>query len=117
MPDSPKIHAEILSLLDKTTGEPYNRAAINAIEKDGLERYKYDVPPGFEDSKDKSEQGYRTYGDFSYQKLFEDLKVWKQMINKAKNEGNPTSIIFITEEKKKYWWETEVLKLKDHYLA
>ncbi|KJD45760.1 hypothetical protein QD47_09715 [Paenibacillus terrae] len=96
-----------MNLLEGIIGEPYPQDKINIIEKEGGERYKYSVPPGFKDKDDKNKLDYRTYGDFRYQQLYGDLIVWNQMIDRAKTENNPTSIIFITEEKKEDWWEKD----------
>lgn len=63
---------------------------LNAIRKDGEERYAKKVPPGFEDAK-------KTEGD-----KFGDLIIWKEMIEKAKAEKRP--MIFVTDDGKSDWW-------------
>ncbi|PGX57077.1 hypothetical protein COE12_03535 [Bacillus anthracis] len=112
LPDSKKTHEDLLNLLDGIIGASYQQDRINRIEKEGQERYKYSVPPGFEDKDAKDKQGYRTYGDIRYQQLYGDLIVWNQMIDRAKDEENTTPIIFVTEEKKADWWEKEGQNIK-----
>ncbi|MDG5789658.1 PIN-like domain-containing protein [Evansella sp. AB-P1] len=112
LPYSKETQDELLLLLDGVIGDPYTQDMINAIEKDGLERYVHNVPPGFKDKDKNSMKDYRTYGDIRYQQKYGDLIVWNQMLDRAKREENPTSIIFITEEKKEDWWEKESGKIK-----
>ncbi|RYD02485.1 hypothetical protein N752_24460 [Desulforamulus aquiferis] len=97
-------------LLDGIIGEPYAQDRVNAIEKEGIERYKYNVPPGFKDKDDKDKQSYRTYGDIRYQQLYGDLIVWNQVIDKAKESSTP--IILVTEDRKEDWWEKDGQKIK-----
>ncbi|WP_225988750.1 PIN-like domain-containing protein [Peribacillus frigoritolerans] len=111
LPDSKKIQNDLLTLLDGIIGEPYSQKDIDKIEKDGKERYQHNIPPGFKDKTD-DKQGYRTYGDFRYQQLYGDLIVWNQMIDKAKTEGNPKPIIYITEDRKEDWWEKDRGEIK-----
>ncbi|WP_430507766.1 PIN-like domain-containing protein [Rossellomorea marisflavi] len=112
LPDSKEIQMDLMQLLDGVIGEPYNQDKINTIEKDGLDRYKHNVPPGYKDKGEKKKENHRTYGDFRYQQLYGDLIVWHQMLDKASEEDNPAPIIFITEEKKEDWWEKEEGKIK-----
>lgn len=111
LPDSNTIQQDLLSLLNGIVGEPYSQEKINAIEKEGKERYQHNIPPGFKDKTD-DKQGYRTYGDFRYQQLYGDLIVWNQLIDKAKTEENPKPIIYITEDRKEDWWEKHGGKIK-----
>nr|WP_315990201.1 PIN-like domain-containing protein [Desulforamulus aquiferis] len=97
-------------MLDGIIGEPYAQDRVNAIEKEGIERYKYNVPPGFKDKDDKDKQSYRTYGDIRYQQLYGDLIVWNQVIDKAKESSTP--IILVTEDRKEDWWEKDGQKIK-----
>ncbi|RJX40939.1 hypothetical protein D3P09_02670 [Paenibacillus pinisoli] len=112
LPDSNAIQQEIIKLLDGITGDSYSQDRINEIEKEGKDRYQHDVPPGFKDKEDKDKQGFRTYGQFRYQQLYGDLIVWNQIIDKAKNEENPTPIILITEDRKEDWWDKDGQKIK-----
>jgi predicted nucleic acid-binding protein len=103
LPDVNEIESKLFELIDSIIGDSYNQQKINEIEKEGKERYKHEVPPGWEDKNDKRKESFRTFGGIRYQKLYGDLIMWNQMINKAEEATNP--IIFITEEKKEDWWE------------
>ncbi|PEW76318.1 hypothetical protein CN424_19410 [Bacillus cereus] len=105
LPNPKEIKENIFSLLDGIIGEPYNQERLNEIEKQGKERYPHEIPPGFEDDKDPQKQGYRIFGKMKYQQKYGDLILWNQIIDFVKNSNNPSPIIFITEEKKKDWWE------------
>lgn len=107
LPDAEAIKKDLLELLEGIVGEPYNQEKINEIETDGIERYANEIPPGFRDAKAKDKKGYRIFGEMKYQQKFGDLIMWNQIIDKAKDEQSPTSIIFITEEKKEDWWEKD----------
>ncbi|MFJ7890418.1 PIN-like domain-containing protein [Lysinibacillus xylanilyticus] len=112
LPDSKEIHQDLIELMDGIIGSPYSQDEINNIEKNGKIRYQYNVPPGFEDKDDKKKQGYRTYGDFRYQQLYGDLIVWHQIMDRAKKDGNKTSMILITEDRKEDWWDKDGSKIK-----
>ncbi|MDQ0805458.1 PIN-like domain-containing protein [Priestia megaterium] len=112
LPDANETQKDILELLDGIIGEAYPQQRIKEIQDEGKDRYQHNVPPGFKDKDDNNKKNYRTYGGIRYQQLYGDLLVWNQMIDKSKNEDNPTPIIFITEEKKADWWEKEGQNIK-----
>ncbi|MGX5748000.1 PIN-like domain-containing protein [Bacillus toyonensis] len=101
LPDFKRIQEELLELLDGIVGEPYTQDRIIQIENEGRERYKSLVPPGF---MDRNKDVYIVYGDCRYPKMYGDLILWKQMIDKANLNENGTPIIFITEDLKTDWW-------------
>ncbi|WP_163061159.1 PIN-like domain-containing protein [Bacillus cereus] len=108
LPDVQELKKNLFELMDGIIGESYNQTKINEIEKEGKERYKHEVPPGWKDKNEKQKLNFRTYGGIRYQQLYGDLIVWNQMIDKVKNEEENTKpIIFITEEKKVDWWEKD----------
>lgn len=67
-----------------------NHEELKKIFNEGEKRYKDKIPPGYKDSN-KSEN--EKYGD---------LVIWKQIINKSKNEK--IDIIFILDDRKEDWW-------------
>ncbi|MDA1584576.1 PIN-like domain-containing protein [Bacillus cereus group sp. TH230-1LC] len=101
LPDFKSIQEDILELLNGIVGEPFNQERINQIEKEGQERYKSKVPPGF---LDNNKDGYIAYGDNSYHKMYGDLILWKQIIDIANYGESGTPVIFITEDLKEDWW-------------
>lgn len=85
----------ITSLYESNVGEDFDKDTLNRLYKNGVERYKLHIPPGFADAKSKESTGERN--------LYGDLIVWKQIIYKAKEEGK--NIIFITDDRKEDWWK------------
>jgi peptidoglycan hydrolase CwlO-like protein len=85
------IYEKLSNLFKDRITEPFNEKTLNEIYKEGEERYKLKIPPGYEDEKNK--EGNRKFGD---------LVLWKQIIYKTKKEKSP--VIFITDERKMDWW-------------
>ncbi len=94
--DKDKVEEFIKKLTDnECIGSKYTIPQLLDVYKEGEERYKYKIPPGYEDIvKDKN--------DPTKTQKFGDLIIWKQVIDKAKAEDKP--IIFITNDDKEDWW-------------
>jgi hypothetical protein len=90
------IYNKISELFENRITEPFTKEILEEIYKEGDERYKMKIPPGFEDEKTKD--GTRKFGD---------LILWKQVIEKAKELKK--DVILITDERKIDWW----WKIKD----
>lgn len=70
-------------------GDQLSRDETSKIEKEGEDRYKRKIPPGYKDS-DKQDN------------KFGDLVIWKELIKKSKNEKRP--FVFILDDAKEDWW-------------
>jgi PIN like domain len=79
----------VTRLFSSKIGDQLSKEEISKIEKDGEERYKKNIPPGYKD-KDKQDN------------KFGDLIIWKELIKKAHNETRP--FIFIVDDMKEDWW-------------
>jgi len=90
------IYDRISDLFENKITDSFDNERLFEIYKEGEERYKVKIPPGFEDEKTKNDN--RKYGD---------LVLWKQVIELAKKEKK--DIILVTDERKIDWW----WKLKD----
>ena len=90
------IYNSISELFSNRITKQFSEEELKEIFKEGEERFKNKVPPGFEDEKTKN--GNRKYGD---------LILWKQIIQKAKELKK--DVILITDERKIDWW----WKIKD----
>lgn len=90
------IYNSISELFSNRITSPFSEDELKEIFKEGEERYKSKVPPGFEDEKTK--EGIRKFGD---------LILWKQIIEKAVELKK--DVILITDERKIDWW----WKIKD----
>jgi hypothetical protein len=85
------IYNSISDLFKNRITEHFTQDELNAIYKEGEDRYKSKIPPGFEDEKTK--EGSNRYGD---------LILWKQIMRKAREIKK--DIILITDERKIDWW-------------
>jgi PIN like domain len=82
---------KIGELFDGKVGNSWDEKRLADIYKEGEERYKKKIPPGFADASSKS--GNERYGD---------LIVWKQIVEFATSK--PPGIIFVTDDAKDDWW-------------
>ena len=73
-------------------GAKLSREQLDALKKEGDDRYARKVPPGYKDAK-KDAGEYDKYGD---------LIIWKDLLAKAKQEKRP--VIFISDDVKEDWW-------------
>ncbi len=92
---------------DKVGSEPESQRWLDELYSDGKERYLKKHPPGYKDSskKDGDEPEY-IYSDLTYQRQYGDLIIWKQIIAKASDQ-RIKSILFVTDDAKEDWWQTE----------
>lgn len=75
-------------------GKPYSYERMLEITKEGKFRYQNEIPPGYEDEKEKI--GFQKYGD---------LLLWFQIIDYALEKKRP--IIFVTNDEKIDWWQQD----------
>jgi len=99
------IRKTIDELFDDKVGNPFKQVILDKIYKEGKERYDNKIPPGFEDKKEKEKADKFTYQGLIYIPMYGDLIIWKQIIEKAKDD-NIESVIFVTDDLKKDWWYT-----------
>jgi hypothetical protein len=76
-----------------SVGREYNYDELVKIAQEGELRYKFEIPPGYQDSIGKKKK-------FGLQ-IFGDLIIWKQILEHSKEVRRP--IIFITADIKKDW--------------
>ncbi len=76
----------------KSIGSPATQNEIINTIKEGELRYKYKIPPGYEDLDEKD--GIDVFGD---------LFIWKEILNYPK-ENKVFNIIFLTNDLKEDWW-------------
>ncbi len=95
------IRNAITSLFEGKVGSPYPPDKLAEIYRGGEARYKSDVPPGYKDIKEKQGKTKR-YGNLIIKNEYGDLILWRQIIDKAKDQKKP--IILVSDEKKEDWW-------------
>lgn len=79
----------ITTVFNNKVGDAFNSEELGKIEKEGEDRYKKKIPPGYKDN-DKTENKYG------------DLIIWKELIKKAKADNKP--FILIIDDIKEDWW-------------
>lgn len=82
--------AALTKLFEGCVGEKWPLDRMNALKKEGEDRYARKVPPGYRDAK-------KDDGD-----KFGDLIIWRDMMEKARVEKRP--VIFISDDVKEDWW-------------
>lgn len=89
--------SEFLSNLENQgkIGEKFNFEEKLKILSEGEVRYKYKIPPGFEDSNKNNED------------KFGDLFIWKEILNYTENNDEVKKVVFVTNDKKSDWFENE----------
>lgn len=76
-------------------GDEAPKEYLDSLIKEGINRFKNKIPPGYKDSEKKEQSPDDT-------KKYGDLIIWKQIIEKSKTSGK--DIIFITDDRKEDWW-------------
>lgn len=85
-----KILNDITKIFNGKVGPETNGERLKEIYKSGEDRYKNDLPPGYED---KQKPAPRKFGD---------LVLWFQIIDKSVADKRP--IVLIIDDRKEDWW-------------
>lgn len=99
------IREELNNLVENRVGnKPESQNWLDSLYTDGETRYQNKIPPGFMDeTKSKAPDRYFFYDDLKYDRQYGDLIIWKQIIEKAKEE-QVQNVIFVTDDVKQDWW-------------
>lgn len=97
------IWTKLEDLFDGKVGEDYTIDKLQAIYKEGEDRYAYKIPPGYADMKEKKDRGPRH--------LYGDLIIWKTVIEHAREKE--LNVVLVTEDKKEDWFEKKREPRKD----
>ncbi|WP_437740641.1 PIN domain-containing protein [Sorangium sp. So ce302] len=90
-PDREALIERIAGLFEGKVGPDWDQERLKKVYKQGEERYKDEIPPGFKDRQQK--KGDEKYGD---------LVIWFQIIEEAKSRKKP--VILVTDDVKEDWW-------------
>lgn len=101
--------SRIESIFNGKIGQPpMDQKEIDEITKEGDDRYKYSMPPGFQDdSKDKSKSDEFQYGGIKYKRKYGDLIIWKQIISFLKEKAIKDVILISDDSKSDWWWKID----------
>ncbi len=98
------IRKRIDEVFDKKIGSaPKNQDWLNDLYKEGEQRYKLSVPPGYMDKLEKENKENFMFAGLEYIPMYGDLIIWKQVIEKVKSI-DIDSLIFVTDDVKEDWW-------------
>lgn len=98
--DKDVIGDRIATIFEDKVGKGFDKAELQEIYKKGADRYKNKIPPGYKDDK---KEGSHFYEDKEYIKKYGDLLLWKEIIEKAKNDKTVEYIILISSDLKDDW--------------
>ncbi|MFC5427639.1 PIN-like domain-containing protein [Paraburkholderia denitrificans] len=98
--DSDPIKDLVFKIFDGKIGESFDQKKLDDICKEGDDRYKDKVPPGF---KDEKKPGFYSFGGARYVRKFGDLILWKEIISKAQSE-KLKYVVLVTGDVKEDWW-------------
>ncbi|WP_122679551.1 PIN domain-containing protein [Pseudomonas viridiflava] len=95
----------IENLFDGKVGAPFkSQEVVDAESKKAEARYKFKIPPGYEDNeKDKEGPDEFTHAGIVFKKKYGDYFAWIQLLEHAKQDG-VKSVIFVTDDGKEDWW-------------
>jgi hypothetical protein len=88
------IRDKITDLFRGRVTKSYDEKTLSEIYKDGKIRYEKEVPPGYEDFKEKKDKDECS--------LYGDLIIWNQLMDISKEKSLP--IVFVTDDLKDDWW-------------
>lgn len=90
-----EVHEKITKLFDGKISKRFSDEDLKKIYSEGKNRYEKKIPPGFADYAGKKNADENS--------LYGDLIIWKHLI--AISQEKKTDIIFITDDRKKDWWD------------
>ena len=96
----------IIDLIGNSVASKLTQEWLDKVQEKGNERYSQEIPPGFNDRKEK-EGKIRTYSDLSYDTQYGDYIIWEEILHKVASEGSNIGkkVIFVTSDgnsEKKY---------------
>ncbi|WP_255546660.1 PIN-like domain-containing protein [Glaciihabitans sp. dw_435] len=82
-------------ILEDRVGAPFESDEYTKMVQEGLDRFALQIPPGYEDLKDKKDQiPERGTGDFL---------LWEQSLRHVKETGQHAGFVIVTNDKKDDW--------------
>lgn len=94
-----KLTSEIIELLDNSVAEKLEQEWLDKVQESGSIRYDREIPPGFNDRKNKGTK-VRCYSNLSYEQQYGDYIIWEEILHKVARDGNGygMKVIFVTSD-------------------
>lgn len=94
-----KLTSEIIELLDNSVAEKLEQEWLDKVQESGSIRYDREIPPGFNDRKNKGTK-VRCYSGLSYEQQYGDYIIWEEILHKVARDGNDygMKVIFVTSD-------------------
>ncbi|MFA0476357.1 PIN-like domain-containing protein [Vibrio breoganii] len=103
---------EIYKLFDGIVGPAYSKIEMEEIEEEGRYRYKYGIPPGFEDEvKDQ----INSFSGVKILAKYGDFILWKQLIDQAVRDE--LTVVLVTGDGKEDWVSKEFLRVRPELIT
>lgn len=104
------IRTQLEALFSNKIGlPPASQEILDQLYKEGEQRYRKSIPPGFKDAnkantKNDKEPECFTYAGLEYRRQYGDLIIWKQILEYAK-ANTLKDLVFVTDDSKEDWWK------------
>lgn len=99
------LQERLSALVSERLGTEPTQQWLDSVYEEGAVRYQRLMPPGYLDQP-KSKRpgdGVYCYAGRVFQDQFGDLVLWKEVLEKARNDGH-TSVVLVTDDSKDDWW-------------
>jgi hypothetical protein len=103
---------EVYELFDGIVGDSYSKIEMEGIEEEGLYRYKYGIPPGFEDEQ---KEQVNSYSGIKISSKYGDFILWKQLIDQAIRDE--LTVILVTGDAKSDWISKEFSRVRPELIT
>ena len=97
--DLDELTAKVIELIGDSVAPKRNQEWFDEVQKKGDKRYNNEIPPGFNDRKDK-EGLIRTYSDISYDTQYGDYIIWEEILHEVASRAHNVGekVIFVTSD-------------------
>lgn len=97
--DLDELTARVIELIGNSVASKRDQEWFDKVQKKGDERYNNEIPPGFNDRKEKKGLT-RTYSNISYDTQYGDYIIWEEILHEVASRGNNVGekVIFVTSD-------------------
>ncbi len=100
------LQGKIEVLFEGRIGEAPKQEWLDSVYEEGASRFDKKIPPGYKDAHKEAsnkEADTYTFGGVVFQRKFGDLVIWKEVLQRVKQEKIQW-LIFVTDDSKEDWW-------------